>query len=220
MNFGFFLIMMFVVLVIAVVAVMNMRKPASKKGDANNVDQWLFIEYAPTKMSGLEIRGFTAASSVQDELLVAGRELLKKLPPDIGADLKSPVSGNLATLFSQSSNPNNLAPDEVVAAVAVAEASLALWALMSRFDCRVKPPHPHPVIFDESAGNFIVSQKSYSVCYVIGRISFSAGVSLAMATFMWEGIAQILKEGKVPIPGLKVNKDILIVSKVDVTEKK
>ncbi len=213
MGLNMLILVMTCLLLLACVAVKLTRKNRpdttkqikAKEAVMESEDADLFwIEHVPIAMRKLESRGFVASATTQAGLVEAGFTLLRKLPTDIRDPLSCPVSADLAVLLAQGANANDLTPERVRAAVAVAEASLALWALMFEFDKRVNPPHR--VALGKQIGVLFAGQQIFAVGYVIARISYGTGVSQAVATSMWRGIVEILREGQVNIPGLRAVK--------------
>lgn len=205
MGLDILILVMACVVSVAYVAVVKLMRRAKLVKD-NEVETLLVIEYVPTAMSRLETKGFTASAMAQTELLVAGGKLLEKLPFEIRDCLSVPVSGNLAALFEQGGNYIDLSPERVVAATALAEASLVLWDLMFEFK-PIMPSNPHhQAVLGERIGFLTVGKQNCGPRYMPRRISHTIGVSEAVATVMWAGIVEMLSEGKVKIPGLKATK--------------
>ncbi len=181
---------------------LSLEALADKFADTENRDM-LLIQHVPVELSKSKT-GFKAAAKVQSELLVAGDAVLRKLPADIRDCLGFLVSCDRADWLSQGDNLENLTPERVRAATAVAEATLALWALMFEFDYRIKPPHP--VVLNESAGELTAGKQVFAVRYVISRIRYCTGVNLAAAIAIWQSIIEILRENLVSIPGIRATK--------------
>lgn len=185
--------------------VLALRLPAGRDESVDNENRdLLLIKYVPAEMSRLET-GFTASAKAQAELLAAGDTVLRKLPTDIRNYLSCPVSYDLTVQLSQGDNPNDLIPERVRAAVGVAEASLALWALMFEFDYKVNQL-VHQVVLDELSGVLTAGKQVFVVSYVIARIRYRTRVNLAVATAMWKSIVEILREGLVTVPGIRAMK--------------
>lgn len=180
------------------------------------IDGALIIEHVPVTLDKFEQGiGFVAADSVKYELVETGKKVLELLPPDIRACLSCPVAGNLTALVLRNDNRNDLIPERVIAAVAVAEASLALSDLMAGFV--KKPKKHHQIVFNECLGRLTAGKLKAPVHFIIMRISKGASIPFGVATEIWECVVQILREGKVSIPGLRVDNDVLIVPNIDVT---
>jgi hypothetical protein len=213
MGYNVFLAVMACLVVVAYIAVTLTREtksnankqiqPKERQMEAEN-SELFFIEYIPAEMRKLEIGGFEASAKAQAELLQAGFTLLRKLPTEIRDSLNCPVSNSLTRLLAQGDNPRYFTPELVRAAVGIAEASLAFWALMFEFDKRVSLPQP--VAWCERMGALFAGKQIWKVRYVIERIGRGTGVSFAVATAMWEGIVEMLRDGLVNVPGLKAAK--------------
>ncbi len=161
----------------------------------------LWLEYVPAEFLSAG-KVFTATVGVQRALLAAGDTLLRKLQSHTRSYLNRPVDCSKIDLLAQGDDPQCLTPERVRAAIGVAEAALAIWAIM--FECLVEAgTAPHWVAFDEAEGKIIAGQSKYSIHYVVSRISQGAGVTGAVAFQMWREIAEILRQGFVPIPGIK-----------------
>lgn len=159
----------------------------------NEQMELFMIEYVPV------------SAEAQAELLEAGLALLEKLPGDIRSCLNCPDAANLTALFLQGNAPlNNLTPERVRAAVAVAEVSLSIWHMMFVLDRRVNPPYP--VTLCEQINMLSVGEELCRVSWVIRRIMHSTRLPLGVATAMWEKVVEILREDKVRIPGIRAVK--------------
>jgi hypothetical protein len=167
----------------------------------------LLIEHAPADMRKLEI-GFKASAKIQDGLLYVGRALLRKLPGDICACLGCPISCDRIEQLSQGNNQEAITPEHARVAIGVAEAVFAIWNLMFEFEFRANPPYP--VIFDGSIGVLVAGKQIFSERYIVARISHYVGISAAAATAIWHGMAEILREGIVSVPGLRAKAAITI----------
>ena len=169
------------------------------------------------------------------DLLIAGDAvvgMILNMKLDLALQTISvPVSEELKNRVSQGDIPERLTPRRVRAAVAVGEISMALENLMQDFGNH--QADTLFVILDEEHGVINIGDQRISVSYVIQKIACKIEVydnwecgddypktfdGYAVAGEIWKAVVALLREGKTRIPGLRVNKDVVIVPKIIVNE--
>ena len=185
--------------------IQDRQAPANDDLPANEDSDLLQIEYVPAVLCASNMFLFIAAANVHTELLAAGDELLNKLPISVRDALERPISCDLTALLAQGGDPNDRIPERVRAAIAVAETVLALWILISDYEHGVCKP-VHPAAINKCKGVIIVGAKEYPIKFPISQICRSVGVSMAAAGQIWRCIVEILREGFVPVPGIRAKK--------------
>ena len=176
------------------------EKPAEK-------DDLLWIEYVPAGLYWSKTL-FTATAKVQTELLVAGDALLGGLSANARHSLRRPISCDIIDLLSLGGNPESLTPERVKAAIGVAQATLAIQALMYKFSCEANR-FCWRVALDD-IGYVIAGEQRHSVDCVVERISCGVKVDYFVAAEIWYVIKEILFKDVVPIPGMMAKKDRIV----------
>ncbi len=178
--------------------------PVKEKPMKNENPHLFWIEQVPTDLHGLQSL-FTAPPEVQTQLLAAGDVLIDRLSWSIRDCLNRPISCDRLDLLAHGDNQDRLTPERVRAALGVAEASLAIWALVFEFRTEAGEP-AHQIALDERSGDILIGKRKYSVDYVVGRIRHGAGVTHIVAREMWHRIVLILRYDLAVIPGMRAVK--------------
>ena len=182
-----------------------------EKASIDNKDKDLFlVERVIVGMRKLET-GLEVTAEARAKLFAAGDALLRKLPTNIRNCLNCPISCDLMDKLSQGDNSENVTPEQVRSAFGVAEASFALQDLICYFGDGINDPYYQMRIIERS-GELRVGHQVFSERYVIIGISRGARVSMAVATEMWRGIVEILREGLVSVPGIRAAKSPVEIS--------
>lgn len=184
-------------------AVMSNSPPKEKPMDNEN-SRLFWIEQVPTELHGLQSL-LTAPPEVQAQLLAAGDVLIDRLSWSIRDCLNRPISCDRLDLLAHGDNQDRLTPERVRAALAVAEASWAIWAMVFEFHTEAGEPS-HQIALDERNSDILIGKRKYSIDYIVGRIKHSAGVDYIVAREMWHRIVLILRYDLAVIPGIRAIK--------------
>lgn len=177
----------------------------------------LLIEYVD--------EGYTAETTKQmhSNFLAAADAALTKWPDRTYQCLADPISEDFLSWFSAGDTHERLTPERVRIARAVLEFSALLENWM-----RELGPNPLAKLFfvlDEQEDVVKVGDKEIPIPFIIIRIvdKLEMGAEKEgrfVATHrIWEAVVALLREGKTRIPGLRANKDVLILPRVNVNKK-
>ncbi|MEK7131352.1 MAG: hypothetical protein AAB797_01270 [Patescibacteria group bacterium] len=151
------------------------------------------------------------------DLLTAGDAVLAKLSDSARQTLSAPISAELKSRVSQGDIPDNLTPQRVRSAVAVAEISITLESLMVQFlHNRTTDPLFLILFFVNGTlteinigGNKI--RASHIIDSFAGKIEVNEFYGYVAACGIWDAVVALLREDKVRIPGLRAKAAVAMV---------
>lgn len=186
------------------------RAGKSKRSSlSEDLDSLLIIELTDDEE---EVRSAISAEAAITasikSLLAAGNALLSKLSASTRKHLSEPVSDEMRGRLSVGDDlDQSIAPEQIRATLAIAEASLAIESIMSGSKRGGESRIAH---LNARRKQIIVNNTAFSFRYFYDRIRKEANVSAASAEDLWCGIISLLCED-VRIPGLRVKRSVAAV---------